>query len=65
MSSLTFSEKKKKNRMFPAAVVLSALMLSTLGKLFSRQHSDIFFLFFEQETGSEFHANCLHWKQLA
>ena len=47
-----------------AAVVNSALTLSTLGKKFSRQHFEIFFFFFffHRRQVLTFHANCLQWK---
>ena len=38
---------------------LPALTLSTLGKIFSRQHIEIFFLFFPRKMDLLFHANCL------
>ena len=36
------------------------LMLSTLGKIFSRWHLEIFFLFFSRKQDLTFHTNCLH-----
>ena len=39
-------------------------MLSTLGKIFSRQYIEIFFLFFPEKF-LIFHANCLQWRQFA
>ena len=39
------------------------LTLSTLGKTFSRQHFEMFFLIFPRKQNLTFHANCLHWKQ--
>ena len=41
------------------------LVLSTLDKIFSRQHFEIFFLIFFQKTNLTFHANCLQWRQFA
>ena len=38
---------------------LPALTLSTLGKIFSRLHIEIFFLFFPRKMDLLFHANCL------
>ena len=35
------------------------LMLSMLGKTFSRQHFEIVFLFFSRKQDLTFHANCL------
>ena len=35
-----------------------AFMLSTLGKIFSRLHFEIFFLFFPEKEDLTFHANC-------
>ena len=40
-------------------------LLSTLGKIFSRQHTEIFFLFFPNKQDLTFHANCLQWSQFA
>ena len=41
------------------------LMLSSLGKIFSRQHFKIFLLFFPRKQNLTFHANCLQWRQFA
>ena len=38
----------KKFRMWSATAVIGALTLSTLGKIFSRRHFEIFFLFFPE-----------------
>ena len=38
--------------------------LSTLDKIFSRQHTEIFFLFFPRKQDLTYHANCLQWRQL-
>ena len=35
-------------------------MLSTLGKIFSRRHFEIFFLFFSQKTGFDISCKLLH-----
>ena len=40
------NNKKKKIKMSSSAVVIGALTLSTLGKIFSRKHAEIFFLIF-------------------
>ena len=37
------------------------LMLSTLGKIFSRRHFEIVFLIFPREQELIFHANCLQY----
>ena len=42
---------------------VSLLTLSTLGKIFSRQHFEIFFLVFP--ANKTFHANGLKWRQFA
>ena len=39
-------------------------LVSTLGKIFSRLHTEIFF-FFSRKQDLTFHANCLHWRQFA
>ena len=68
MSNIITSEKtnkKKKEQMSSAAVVISSLWvktsltLSTLGKIFSRRHFEIFFLIFPRKQDLTFHANCL------
>ena len=41
------------------------LTLSTLGKIFSRQHIEIFFVIFPRKHVLVFHANCLQCKQFA
>ena len=38
-------------------------LVSTLGKIFSRLHTDIFFLIFSRKQDLTFHANCLCWRQ--
>ena len=40
-------------------------MLSTLGKIFSRQHIEIFFLIFPRRQDLTFHADCLQWRHFA
>ena len=40
------------------------LTLSTLGKIFSRQHFEIFFSFFPRNQDLTFHANCLQGDNL-
>ena len=45
--------------MSSSAVVIGALTLSTLGKIFSRKHAEIFFLFFPYNLVLMFHVNCL------
>ena len=58
------------NNNFPseAVAVMSQtamiLTLSTLGKIFSRQHFKTFFLF-SRKQDLTFHANCLQWRQFA
>ena len=42
------------------AAVIVALMLSILGKIFSRQHFEIFFLFIQEKQDLNFDENCLH-----
>ena len=41
-----------------------SLTLSTLGKIFSRQHLEIFFLIFPRKQDLTFHANCLQGDNL-
>ena len=43
----------------------SPLTLSTLGKIFTRWHFEIFFLIFLRKQDMTFHANCLLWRQFA
>ena len=40
----------------------TTLTISTLAKIFSGQHFEIFFSYFYQKT---VHANCLHWRDYA
>ena len=42
----------------------TSLTLSTLGKIFSRQHFEIFFLIFPRKQDLTFHANCLQGDNL-
>ena len=42
------------------AAVIVALMLSILGKIFSRQHFEIFFLFIPEKQDLNFDENSLH-----
>ena len=44
---------------------LSKLLLSTLGKIFSRRHIETFFFVFPLKQVLTFHANCLQWRQFA
>ena len=50
---------------FMSGHVPSYLMLSSLGKIFSRRHIEIFFLIFPRKQGLTFLANCLHCRQYA
>ena len=43
----------------------SCLILSSLGKIFSRRHFEIFYFVFPRKQDLKFHANCLHWRQVA
>ena len=51
--------------MSPVTILLSALTLSTLSKIFSRQHIEIFFLIFPRKQVLTFYANCLQWRQFS
>ena len=50
---------------FFRAPSLILLTYSMLGKDFTKQHLEIFFLLFSPKQELTFHANCLQWRQIA
>ena len=52
-----YFQKKKKKKYH----ICYLLTLSTLGKIFSRLHNEIFFLIFPRKQVLTFYANCLQF----
>ena len=56
---------KRQDKINELDQTVTYLKASTLGKIFSIQHFEIFFLFFPRKQVLTFHTNCLQWKQFA